>query len=196
MRNNKKQQWHDIVVEMDPNDQIQLADILVSELSLNENSLDEEDRYDFSASKKVRSILEGFVQKAQNSKDRQKRMDMLNRILNLSPEYQERVIRVVCKMITEIMKEEDIKRRNSQCEQTGHTFDEWKTYSEKKGGYDRDSGCDRYWDDVTWFRICNNCGYKETRKSEPQEVTQARKNVEKQGRIKQLRRELKNLEEK
>lgn len=81
-----------------------------------------------------------------------------------------------------------------ECRNNGHIFGEWQKYSWTENVMVWDSGPAGYIpvEKVKWERTCTRC--KETVDKEPQELIDARKERNKQNRIKALKKELKRLE--
>ena len=82
------------------------------------------------------------------------------------------------------------------CEKEGHIFSEWKkvTWSTEEPVWD--AGIRGYVkvEHENWKRTCSRCGFVETVKEEPAELVVARKEKNKKRRIKQLKAELRRLE--
>lgn len=195
MRSRSK--WQNQILEMEPNDQLELAELLTNELSLNEIALDPEDGYNKESSLKIRKLLEEYINNAKEEKERQNWSDTLNNLVLLSEGNQERIIKVVYKTLLEIMKEEDKRKRELKCKQEGHTFSEWDEINWTTTEPVWDAG----WQGTievqhtVWKRECSYCGLKEESKEEPLEVKQAREAAERKEEAKQLRKKLRDLKQ-
>ncbi len=109
-------------------------------------------------------------------------------------------IRKIIKKYCDVQKQED---KEIICSEEGHQFSDWKqieyTYEKKNpyyGSRDYVSSHEKEYtfeEGIIWGRTCLRCGYKETHKSEPKELKEARKEKNRKEKIKKLEKELERL---
>jgi hypothetical protein len=199
MRGKQKQYWRNAVADMDPDNQLELAEILIEELHLNGESLDGNDNYDLGMSDKLISVLEGYVSQTSDKIEKQGILDLINRFTGLSSDNQKKIIASVIPEFLSVMQSVTKKDKILNCGKEGHKYGdndwekhEWTTY--ETVCIDHQQCPDYPIGHVKWTRECPNCGFVEEVTTEPQAVKEQREKSEKQEKIKELKKELKNLE--
>lgn len=199
MRSNQKEYWKNAIRQMDPNNQLDLTNILIEELELNEHSLDETDGYDMEMSHQLRLILERFSREKNSKIEKGKVIDLLARFNKLPSNLQKKVIDDIgedfINSIEKAIKEDNI----TKCSENGHAFEnvkwdifEWTT---KEEGYQDRQTFMYDLKHTMWGRKCPKCGFIEESDFEPKELYEKRIAKEKQAKIKELKLQIKEIEE-
>jgi hypothetical protein len=198
MKKNRKQYWEDTIGNMNPDNQLELAEILIEKLRLNEESLDKSDNYDMEISNKLESILKKYASQIAVKIEKQKISNLLDRFASLSSINQKKIIDPVILHFLSVMEDAIKKDKILICGNEGHAYgdnswkkNEWTTYETVR--IDRQEVPNYPITHVNWTRVCSNCGFIEEATIEPLEVKEHKEKTEKQTRIKKLKKELKDL---
>lgn len=197
MTKKQKEYWENIVVNMDPDNQLELARVLIKELHLNEDSLNENE-YDMSLSIKLRSTLEEYAKQETNKIEGEKLLNILDRFIGLTLGNQKKIIDSVVPCFLSVMEEVIKNDKILHCSKEGHAYGDnsWKRneWTTRETTYiDHQKVPDYPIEHVNWTRQCPNCGFIEETDIEPLEAQKQREGTEKQARIKELKSELRDL---
>ena len=133
-----------------------------------------------------------------NKKERKKFLKLYNKICDLEPSYKNKLLNEMYLYLSHAYNKVAKQRNKDKCEKEGHTFSEWKfslqTVTTIMGdlGYGKEVEIQKEF----WERKCTRCGYNEVVSKEPDEVRAVRLEQERQDKIKILRKELAELENK
>ena len=200
MKKTQREKWENQIGNMNPENQLELAEILVDELGLNEDALDEKDNYDKESSAKFKMMLEQYIEDCSSKKELENAAKMLEKFSILPQEEKKEIVLEIGESIVEYLNEVEITKKRNLCTINGHDFDDWEKGSRYVKGedyYDRDSGSMRNssYSYPIWTRNCSSCDYSEEVTQEPEEVKNLRLQQEKQVKILKLQKEFKQLEE-
>lgn len=199
MKQNQKHYWKETVDNMSPDNQLELAMILIEKLKLNENIIKKSDKYNMHFSSELLFLLENYVSQNKNKKEATKVLTLLSKFKNLSSVNQHKIIELVIpyllSTVSDVVKEDNI----NNCSKFGHMYNddswkrsEWTTYETVVIDHQK---CEDYpIPHVKWERTCPNCGFTEEILTEPEEIKVQREKEEKQAKIKKLQRELNELD--
>ncbi len=178
-----------------PEDQLKVADAIIEELRDNESTFDTSE-YDREKSKLVRNAFETFISIPAQNEELKSNIELFKRFDSLSVDNKNKVINEIFKIIKKYLEIQEQENKKMMCEKEGHIFSEWKkvTWSTEEPVWD--AGIRGYVkvEHENWKRTCSRCGFVETVKEEPAELVVARKEKNKKRRIKQLKAELRRLE--
>ena len=127
---------------------------------------------------------------------------LLKRFEGLSQINKEKALGEIINIIKSAISEQEQEDKENVCRLHGHSFSEWKYNSWTETGIETDPRflqehpTGRYEiERHDWSRTCLRCGYIEEAIYEPEEVKTKRLQREKEERIKELKKELKRLED-
>jgi len=193
------------ITGLEPEDQLELADELVSELNLNKSTL-EDAEYDKSKSDEVSSFLYQLINNLQDNIKKTKLLSLISEVKELPSEYQDKLVMRLINLIHKLQKEYHQSLILNECKINGHSFTTWKkvTYERREENpylYSRDysvpKGMEYIWTEYSkWERSCSRCGYAESIEKEPNEVRETRLENERQTEIKTLEKRLATLKNK
>lgn len=192
-----KNKWIYNYNNLDPDNQLIVAEAIENELSDNEEFLDD-DEYDKAKSRIVRNFINSIMNNIKKLKEFNKFVDVFEKFENLSPKNREKAIKKIIPIIERYLSIQEQEDKAMICKQEGHTFGKWKhnkwteyidTYIEWQ--YVRNYPIEH----ENWERTCSRCGFVEKFENEPQELIDIRKEKNKQVRIKRLEREVKKLKD-
>ena len=131
-------------------------------------------------------------------KDKAKFEEIVEKIKDLDYKHKIKLLKTIGSDVNRILKQIEQKKIEEKCKNEGHTFSEWKYFIDKKTVVGGDLGDRQKFmiDEKRWERTCLLCGFKEIVYKEPECVKNIRLKKEKQERIKQLKKELKSLQNK
>ena len=178
-----------------PENQLKVADAIIGELRDNETTFDTSE-YDREKSKLVRNAFESFISIAAQNEELKSNIELFKRFDSLSVDNKNKVINEIFKIIKKYLEIQEQENKKMMCQKEGCIFSEWKkvTWSTEEPVWD--AGLRGYVkvEHENWKRTCSRCGFVETVKEEPAELVVARKEKNKKRRIKQLKAELRRLE--
>lgn len=192
----KKNRWVNNYSNLEPDDQLIVAEAIVTELGDNENLLDPEDEYNNEKSIIVRKFFELIKQKAKLSQKLKKYEEVFDKYESLSEKNKMKLFDEIYSIILKYYGIQEQENKEEICKQEGHTFSKWKHY---KWTEYIDTVIDHQHvhnypiEHENWERTCSRCGFVEEVEHEPQELIDERKEEDKKARIKRLERELKKL---
>lgn len=179
---------------LDPDNQLYVAEEIAKELKDNETTFNE-DEYEKEKSKIARRFFDSIINNAKQSEKLKKFADVFEKYENLSPSNRKKALNEVFKIIVKYLDIQEQEDKEKICQQEGHTFGKWRriTWTTKEVYWD--AGLQGY---VTvehkrWQRECSRCGLIEEVEHEPQELIEEREAKKRKARIKRLERELKEL---
>ena len=189
-----KSKWIYNYYDLDPDNQLVVAEAIANELKDNEMTFDE-DEYDKEKSRIVREFFNSIRNNARQSEELKKFADIFERYESLSQDNRKKVINEVFKIVVKYLGIQEQEDKEKIYQQEGHTFGKWKkrTWTTKEVYWD--AGPQGYVDveHEVWERTCSRCGFVEKVDYEPQELIDERKEKNKKARIKRLESELKRL---
>ncbi len=178
-----------------PENQLKVADAIIGELRDNETTFDTSE-YDREKSKLVRDAFETFISIDAQNEELKSNIELFKGFDSLSDDNKNKAINEIFKIIKKYLEIQEQENKKMMCEKEGHIFSEWKkvTWSTEEPVWD--AGIRGYVkvEHENWKRTCSRCGFVETVKEEPAELVEARKEKNKKRRIKQLKAELRRLE--
>lgn len=178
-----------------PEDQLKVADAIIEELRDNETTFDTSE-YNREKSKLVRDAFETFISIDAQNEELKSNIELFKGFDSLSDDNKNKAINEIFKIIKKYLEIQEQENKKMMCEKEGHIFSEWKkvTWSTEEPVWD--AGLRGYVkvEHENWKRTCSRCGFVETVKEEPAELVVARKEKNKKRRIKQLKAELRRLE--
>ena len=182
------------ILGMDPVCQLELSNLLVSELGLNNVSLKDLE-YDKHKSDEVTNFLHLLINNLEDEVDKERLLLLINEIKELPSEYQNKLVTRLINLILRLQKEYHHESILKECENNNHILSEWKKITWTTKAVVWDAGPQGYVDveKVRWERSCSRCGYIEKVDKEPTEVREARLEAERQEEIKVLEKRLSKL---
>ena len=191
----KKERWLSKFEELEPEEQLEVADFIREELDLNvEIAEDEGEEYNILYSRKVEDFFEKFIDCLEAEDIAKKNLDKLKKFDSLNEKNKKKVILELSKIISKYLYLEEIDNKKKICNNEGHDFTKWTTNKWTTREYFREDHCEYDVEHIAWTRSCKRCGYVESVENEPQELIDARNEKAKQNKIKKLKQELKKLE--
>jgi hypothetical protein len=134
MKKNQQQYWQTAIENMNSNNQLELAELLVEELSSHENLVN--DTYNVEKSVQLREVLEKFLSQLNTNKKSDKYVHALEAFTSLGLKYQKEIVAAFCKETLDQLEEAKKDAKVLQCEQNGHVLGEWvKKTRENLEGY-------------------------------------------------------------
>ena len=129
-------------------------------------------------------------------KDKEKLEEIVEKINNLDYNHKIKVMKTIGYDVNRILKQTEQKKIEEKCKNEGHIFSDWKHYTWKESVVGGDLGEFQKFEinKESWDRTCQLCGFKEIVYKEPESVKNDRLEKEKKEKIKQLKKELKNLQ--
>lgn len=196
MKNKQKQALIATIQEKDPNDQLQMFRMLIDELSLNNESLDSNDNYDFDESLKIIKSLEDYLIKLNQKIENEKLKVAIEKFKQLNTEHKKKIISKFVPLILEEVQKQTCEETFNICQKEGHDFPKWE--HNKYITYQRVCIDHQIIDNYpvtheSWSRKCHRCGFEETSEKEPPDLKKIRKDKRKK---KELSNELDNQNEK
>ena len=191
-----KSKWLYNYYSLDPDNQLIIAEAIVSELKDNEELLDAEDKYDNEKSKIVRNLFNSIVENVKEAKDFKKFSDIIGKYEALSDNHKKEVMNEISEIISDHISKQEQELKEQTCWKEGHIFGKWKhnKWTEYSDTYIDHEFIHDYPDEKeNWKRVCERCGFIEKVEKEPQELIDARKEKDRKERIKKLETELKRL---
>ena len=178
-----------------PENQLKVADAIIGELRDNESTFDTSE-YDREKSKLVRNAFETFISIPAQNEELKSNIELFKRFDSLSEDNKNKAINEIFKIIKKYLEIQEQENKKMMCQKEGCIFSEWKkaTWFTEEPVWD--AGLRGYVkvEHENWKRTCSRCGFVETVKEEPAELVEARKEKNKKRRIKQLKAELRRLE--
>ena len=178
-----------------PENQLKVADAIIGELRDNETTFDTSE-YDREKSKLVRNAFETFISIPAQNEELKSNIELFKRFDSLSEDNKNKAINEIFKIIKKYLEIQEQENKKMMCQKEGCIFSEWKkaTWFTEEPVWD--AGLRGYVkvEHENWKRTCSRCGFVETVKEEPAELVEARKEKNKKRRIKQLKAELRRLE--
>ncbi len=182
---------------LDPDDQLEIAASIISELRDNEASLDDEE-YEKEKSKKIRELLNKILLRTNYDKELQ---SIVEKFEKLSQDNKEKVIMELFRIISMYSETQKHEAIVQTCREEGHVFSKWVEKRLIKTVTVGDSGIESLFTGIgtrevkykEWHRTCERCGFVETVEQEPQELIDARKEKNRKARVRKLENELKKL---
>lgn len=179
-----------------PENQLKVADAIIGELRDNESTFDTSE-YDREKSKLVREAFETFISIAALNEELKSNIELFEGFDSLSEDNKNKVINEIFKIIKKYLEIQEQENKKMMCEQEArHIFSEWKkaTLFTEEPVWDAGLRGHVKVEHENWKRTCSRCGFVETVDKEPAELVAARKEKNKKRRIKQLKAELRRLE--
>ena len=178
-----------------PENQLKVADAIIGELRDNETTFDTSE-YNREKSKLVRDAFETFISIDAQNEELKSNIELFKGFDSLSDDNKNKAINEIFKIIKKYLEIQEQENKKMMCQKEGCIFSEWKkvTWSTEEPVWD--AGIRGYVkvEHENWKRTCSRCGFVETVKEEPAELVAARKEKNKKRRIKQLKAELRRLE--
>ena len=197
-----KQMWVDRFSDFDPEDQFDIAKMIVEELGLNEevyledvecDCLEDWPRgYDVEESKKMRETFAKFADAAQNKAELLHLKRALEGYDTLSEKRKSIVHNKMLDAINNELLEQQHDDRRKVCNEEGHLFTAWKHYewtTYGDGYIDHQIIPNTPYSHENWTRECARCGYTEKTDKRPRKETEE----ESQEKINALEAELQAL---
>ena len=197
-----KKMWVDRFVDLDPEDQFDIAKLIVEELGLNEevyledvecDCLDDWPKgYDVEESKKMRETFAKFADAAQNKAELLNLRRAIEGYDTLSEKRKSIVHNKMLDAINNELLEQQYDDRKKICNKEGHLFTEWKhnTWTTSEDGWiDHQLVPNMEHYHENWTRECARCGYTEKTDKRPKRVTEE----ERKEKINALEAELQAL---
>ena len=191
----KVNKWLDNFVDLEPEQQLEIANAIFEELIDNEDAFGE-DGYNTELSESVRGLIDRFIFENKNKKDLKKVQEILKHFKELSVHKKEKVITELESLVDKYYKKEIQEQKEHICQNEGHIMGEWEKSewtSYEDGWIDHQYVYGIKCHHEGWSRICERCGFKEAVTEEPEEVRINREEQEKQQKIKRLEKELNEL---
>lgn len=189
-----KGKWISSYKNLEPVNQLVVAQIIMQELKDNESLLNDGE-YNVNESELVRNFFEKNESILSQNQKIFDTMKVLEKYNNMSQKNKEKVIKEIVKIVKKYDTIQEQEDKEKICLNEGHTFKKWKkiTYTTKEVFWD--AGPRGYIDveNNVWKRTCSRCGLVETVENEPQELIDERKEKAKKAKIKRLERELEKL---
>lgn len=195
----KKEKWLERFEDLEPEEQLEVADFIKEELGYNVLLIEEDGddfEYDILYSEKVADFFEKYIDCLNKKKEAEETLKIIGRFDNLKNANKKKVINELSKIITKYSYVEELEKKKKICSKEGHDFGKWETRKWTKSEYIMDAHREYDVEHYEWVRSCKRCGYVETVEKEPQELITAREEAHKKRRIKELKQELKELESK
>lgn len=183
-----KNKWIYEYLDLNQNSQLEIAEAIIRELSINES--DEKD-YDEKKSNKLKNLFYKMKLNIEHNKE----LKIFDKYENLSDKNKNKVIHEMVVAISKCLSIEEKEEKEKICEQEGHLFTNWEkeeltTYMESVIDHDTITYPEKH---IIWTRKCNRCGTIDKVYNEPQELIDERKDKNKKKKIKRLENELKKL---
>lgn len=187
----KKDKWINNFKDLDPKDQLVVADAIKEELSFNEKVLDD-DEYDKVQSENIAEFFNLIKSNIKNTSTLNNFKKLIKKYDGLSLDNKRKVMDEFLLILTKYSKIQEQEDKEKICLNEGHTFKNWKkiTYTTKEVFWDAGP---RGFIDVehnVWKRTCSRCGLVETVDNEPQELIDERIEKNRKARIKRLEQKL------
>ena len=150
-------------------------------------------------SRRIREFFNRLLEFASNLTKTDGKESLLDRFEKLSPERKERALSKSIKLIEAEIESQIQENKENECKQCGHNFGKWNYRKYTKY---IDTVIDHQYvsnfpiETEEWKRTCGRCGFIETAFNEPEEAREERLDKEKKERIRELKKELKRLENK
>ncbi len=193
--------WIDSYTNLNPENRLKIANTIVEWLRNIDGYSDP--RYDKEKAKMVKAFFEDLIKVLEIDTDNYKIVNSLKKFEGLSDEHKDDVLSSLAEVIEIYAQEEYQQSLEDLCQKNGHLFGKWE-YRKwiERGSCDdprfrQEHPTGEYVvDRQEWSRTCRRCGFIEKTEYEPEEVMRARITKENKGKIKQLRKELKDLNRK
>ena len=191
----KKERWLSKFEELEPEEQLEVADFIREELDLNvEIAEDEGGEYNILYSRKVEDFFEKFLYCLKADNIAKKNLDILKKFYSLNEKNKKKAILEFSKTISKYLYLEEIDNKKKICKNEGHNFTKWTINKWTTSEYFMEDHSEHDVEHIAWRRSCKRCGYVESVEKEPQELIDARNEKAKQNKIKKLKQQLKKLE--
>lgn len=158
---------------------------------------------------KVNNFFERIIKSVKQKQVIEGKPSIIKRFKELSQVNKEKALSSIIEIIESAIKDQEKENNEKICRQEGHIFNKWEKIeyempvyigSEKDYHYDRNGYKKSYTKDIyetqnviKWRRYCQRCGYIEKSLEEPDELIEERLEIERQEKIKKLKKELKEL---
>lgn len=193
------------ITGLEPGEQLELANELVNELSLNKSIL-EDNEYDKAKSDDLSKSLNLLINTLQDDIKKTKLLSLISEVQELPSEYQGKLFTRLINLIHKLQKEYRQELILNECKNHGHIYTPWKEIKyerreENPALHSRDyhvpKGMEYIWVKYTkWERTCSRCHCTESVNQEPAELREIRLENERQREIKKLEKRLSILKEK
>lgn len=192
----KKNRWVNNYSNLEPDDQLIVAEAIVTELRDNENLLDLEDEYNNEKSIIVRKFFELIKQKAKLSQKSKKYEEIFDKYESLSEKNKMKLFDKIYPIILKYYGIQEQENKEEICKQEGHVFDKWKksTWIEYIDTVIDHIHVPKFGvEHKIWERTCSRCNLVEKTDYVPEEVITERKEKNRIRKIKRLEKELQEL---
>ena len=184
--------------DLDPDNQLKVAEGIMQELKDNETLLDEEDGYDKEKSHVVRVFFAKMIAHEKDVQALRHLNEQIQAYDRLTPANKMAFCDGVLNLIDEYIDKQVQEEKEAICKKEGHTFghwqqEEWTTYENVSVDYQVLPIFDSPVNHKQWVRTCKRCGYQEETVHEPKSVAASRRRRENTERIKALEEELRQL---
>lgn len=195
--NKKLENLKNRIMDLDPNEQLIIVELLIEELGLNNETFSEEE-YNLKKSNQLRSNLEILVQNIKDEIQKEKLMSFISKISELDKWNQQILVKKLIELIIKLQEEQKQHLLINECAKNGHIFSEWKKLEWITQEYVGDLGSMQLIDvkNIAYERVCERCKYVEKSLEEPQEVREKRLEEDRQIEIKKLEKRLRELKSK
>lgn len=186
--------WINNFKNLNPDNQLKVAEAIINELKDNEIILDESE-YNKDQSKAIRNLFDKLKFSIEQRKESKKFATIIERFDSLSKSNKRKVIDELFKIIKKYYGIQEQETKKKICKEEGHLFGNWKmnSWTTKEVYWDAGSQGTIDVPHTEWYRTCARCGFIEKVKHEPQELIAARKEKQKEEQIKKLEKKLKEL---
>ncbi len=206
MGKTNKKMWADRFYDLEPEDQLELAKMIIEELDLNVEVYKEDvevdclddwpEGYDIEGSRNTEDAFRRFMATMETKSELESAKHALLGYKNLSKESKEIVHNELIDVINEQLEIKEQEDKEAVCRCKGHNFTKWKhntwtTYEDGWIDHQFVNGMPSEHED--WTRTCTRCGYEEESKTEPKKVREERIQRENNERIEELEKELNEL---
>lgn len=195
--NKKLENLKNRIIDLDPNDQLIIVELLIEELGLNNETFSEEE-YNLKKSNQLRTILELLVQNIKDEIQKENLISLISKISELDKCNQQILVKRLIELIIKLLEEQKQHSLRNECAKNGHIFSEWKKLEWITEEYVGDLGSKELIEvkNIAYERVCERCKCVEKSLEEPQEVREKRLEEERQTEIKKLEKRLRELKSK
>ncbi len=188
----KTKQWVDNFNSLDPIRKLEVVDAIRDGLEEIMRSINEE--CNKSKQDELRKFFHRFIKYCNEKEEFIGIKEGLKTFQTLSPERQERVIKVAINQIESCKREQQQEAKENTCKEQGHIMTDWsyRTWTEKgTPGWIDHQWCEGFDEQhEAWSRYCKRCGKVERIFEEPDELRIPREEKEIKQKIKNLEQEL------
>ena len=189
--NTKK--WIDRFSDLWCDDRLEIAEAIARWIMVPENCATP--NYDIEKAKEVKEFFENLVDKLTVEEHDGHVAELFEKYKNLTPERKRKIIRGVLSDISRYAKEQHQEDLENECARTHHLYGnweyhEWETKEETRIDL---QFCRVPVQHRQWECKCKRCGHVLVSETEPEEVRKARIIKENNARIRQLKKEMRDL---